>query len=49
MNIEFGCGEAPTKVGYKTCDISSINTMITELNPSDLLLKAFKNHDIKII
>ncbi|MEP1984358.1 MAG: DeoR/GlpR family DNA-binding transcription regulator, partial [Maribacter dokdonensis] len=34
---------------YKTCDISSINTMITELNPSDLLLKAFKNHDIKII
>ena len=34
---------------YKTCDISSINTMITELNPNDLLLKAFKNHDIKII
>jgi predicted SAM-dependent methyltransferase len=21
MNIEFGCGETPTKAGFKTCDI----------------------------
>ena len=34
---------------YKTCDINSINTMITELKPEDKLLKPFKNHDIKII
>ncbi|SNR67587.1 transcriptional regulator, DeoR family [Maribacter sedimenticola] len=34
---------------YKTCDINSINTMITELKPENTLLNAFKNHDIKII
>ena len=34
---------------YKTCDINSINTMITELKPDNQLLKAFKNLDIKII
>ncbi|WP_405381705.1 DeoR/GlpR family DNA-binding transcription regulator [Maribacter sp. LLG6340-A2] len=34
---------------YKTCDINSINTMITELKPENSLLNAFKNHDIKII
>lgn len=34
---------------YKTCDINSINTMITELDPEDKLLNAFKNHDIKIL
>ncbi|WP_299325130.1 DeoR/GlpR family DNA-binding transcription regulator [uncultured Maribacter sp.] len=34
---------------YKTCDINSINTMITELKPDDTLLKAFRNHDIKIL
>lgn len=34
---------------YKTCDINSINTMITELKSEDKLLNAFKNHDVKII
>jgi predicted SAM-dependent methyltransferase len=24
MNIEFGCGETPTKPGYKTCDIRNL-------------------------
>lgn len=24
MNIEFGCGETPTKSGYKTCDIRKL-------------------------
>jgi predicted SAM-dependent methyltransferase len=24
MNIEFGCGETPTKAGYKTCDIRNL-------------------------
>jgi predicted SAM-dependent methyltransferase len=24
MNIEFGCGESPTKVGFKTCDIRNL-------------------------
>lgn len=24
MNIEFGCGEVPTKTGYKTCDIRNL-------------------------
>lgn len=34
---------------YKTCDINTINTMITELNPDNQLLSAFKHHDIKIL
>ena len=24
MNIEFGCGETPTKTGFKTCDIRDL-------------------------
>lgn len=24
MNIEFGCGDNPTKLGYKTCDIRNL-------------------------
>lgn len=34
---------------YKTCDINAINTMITELDADNTLLKAFINHDIKIL
>lgn len=34
---------------YKTCDINTINTMITELDPNDSLLDPFKNHDIKLL
>ncbi|AZQ58525.1 DeoR/GlpR transcriptional regulator [Maribacter sp. MJ134] len=34
---------------YKTCDINTINTMITELAPEDKLLTAFKNNDIRIL
>jgi DeoR family fructose operon transcriptional repressor len=34
---------------YKTCDINSINTMITELEPEDQLLNLFRNHDIRLL
>ncbi|MEX0275237.1 MAG: DeoR/GlpR family DNA-binding transcription regulator [Flavobacteriaceae bacterium] len=34
---------------YKTCDISAINTMITELNPDHNLLNLFRNHDIRLL
>ncbi|WP_339709698.1 DeoR/GlpR family DNA-binding transcription regulator [uncultured Kriegella sp.] len=34
---------------YKTCDINAINTMITELEPENELLKPFRNHDIRLI
>ena len=34
---------------YKTCDINSINTMITELEPEDQLLNLFRNHDIQLL
>ncbi|MGB3152900.1 MAG: DeoR/GlpR family DNA-binding transcription regulator [Maribacter sp.] len=34
---------------YKTCDISSINTMITELEPDNSILKPFKNNDVTIL
>lgn len=34
---------------FKTCDINSINTMITELDPTDRVLEVFRNHDIKIL
>ena len=34
---------------YKTCDITAIDTIITELSSEDQLLKSFKNHDIRIL
>ncbi len=34
---------------YKTCDISAINTMITELEPENNLLNLFRNHDIHLL
>ena len=34
---------------YKTCDINAINTMITELEPSNNLLNLFRNHDIRLL
>ena len=34
---------------YKTCDISAINTMITELDPENNLLNLFRNHDIHLL
>jgi DeoR/GlpR family transcriptional regulator of sugar metabolism len=34
---------------YKTCDVSSINTMITELDPDDSILIPFKNNDVTIL
>ena len=34
---------------YKTCDINTINTMITELNPQNSLLDLFRNHDIQLL
>jgi DeoR/GlpR family transcriptional regulator of sugar metabolism len=34
---------------YKTCDISAINTMITELDPENNLLNLFRNYDIRIL
>jgi DeoR/GlpR family transcriptional regulator of sugar metabolism len=34
---------------YKTCDINSVNTIITELEPEDKLLNLFRNHDIRLL
>ena len=34
---------------YKTCDINAINTMITELDPSNNLLNLFRNHEIRLL
>ena len=34
---------------FRTCDISAINTMITELEPENNLLNLFRNHDIHIL
>jgi DeoR/GlpR family transcriptional regulator of sugar metabolism len=34
---------------YKTCDINAINTMITELEPDNKLLKSFRSHDIHLL
>lgn len=34
---------------YKTCDINAINTMITELDPSNNLLNLFRNYDIRLL
>ncbi|MGI9546459.1 MAG: DeoR/GlpR family DNA-binding transcription regulator [Flavobacteriaceae bacterium] len=34
---------------YKTCDINAINTMITELTPSNNLLNLFRNHEIHLL
>ena len=36
MNIEFGCGEAPTKVGYKTCDIRDVRGVDFVCNAWDI-------------
>lgn len=33
---------------YKTCDINSINSMITELDPQDPKLDSFRNYNISI-
>ncbi len=34
---------------YKTCDVSAINTMITELDPDNNALISFKNQDIQLL
>ncbi len=34
---------------YKTCDLKEINTMITELNADNSLLKSFKSHDVILL
>ncbi|MBT8185297.1 MAG: DeoR/GlpR family DNA-binding transcription regulator [Eudoraea sp.] len=34
---------------YKTCDINAINTMITELDPTNNLLNLFRDHDIRLL
>ena len=34
---------------YKTCDISAINTLITELDPENNLLNQFRKHDIHLL
>ncbi|PCJ98249.1 MAG: DeoR family transcriptional regulator [Flavobacteriaceae bacterium] len=34
---------------YKTCDIGTIDTIITELDGNNLLLKSFKNQNIQIL
>ena len=34
---------------YKTADISAINTMVTELEPTNSKLNSFRNYDIKLL
>jgi DeoR/GlpR family transcriptional regulator of sugar metabolism len=34
---------------YKTCDLSAINTMVTELDPDSARLHPFKNQDLLIL
>ena len=34
---------------YKTCDLSAINTMVTELDPDDDRLHSFKNQELHIL
>jgi len=34
---------------YKTCDIHAINTMITELESENELLKSFRTHDVHLL
>lgn len=34
---------------YKTCDLSAINTMVTELDPDDDRLRSFKNQELHIL
>ncbi len=34
---------------YKTCDINAINTMITELQPTNNRLNLFRNQDIRLL
>ena len=34
---------------YRTCDISAVNTIITELNPNSGRLNSFRNHQIHIL
>ncbi|NHF61126.1 DeoR/GlpR transcriptional regulator [Flavobacteriaceae bacterium TP-CH-4] len=34
---------------YKTCDINAINTMITELDPTNNLLNLFRDHDLRLL
>lgn len=34
---------------YKTCDIGTIDTIITELDANNLLLKSFKNQNIQLL
>jgi DeoR/GlpR family transcriptional regulator of sugar metabolism len=34
---------------FRTCDISAINTMITELDPESNLLNSFRKHQIHIL
>lgn len=34
---------------YKTCDINAIHTMITELNPDDILLRNFRTQNVRLL
>ncbi|SMC57823.1 DeoR/GlpR family DNA-binding transcription regulator [Cellulophaga tyrosinoxydans] len=38
-----------SKHRYKTCEINAINTMITELDPDDMLLENFRKQDIRLL
>ncbi len=34
---------------YKTCDLNEIHTLITELDPEDIMLKPFRNQQIHLL
>ncbi len=34
---------------YKTCEINAINTMVTEVEPENVLLNSFRSHDVHLL
>jgi DeoR family fructose operon transcriptional repressor len=34
---------------YKTCDLTAVHTLVTELHPTDPVLDAFRNYDLKLV
>lgn len=52
MKLEFGCGESPTKAGYKSCDIRSLPNIdfvcpaweITSLVPEESVECVYSRH-----
>jgi len=34
---------------YKTCDMTAVHTLVTELDPSDSLLDAFRPYELVLV